>query len=144
MPIQHTPGPWEARPFLTPNEDDDPLGIYIIDKATDLTNRYHKAMDLEAGSHEEQAYLDAIHLENAANARLISTAPELLELCEEALRALQHEDNFPILKDKLRAAIDKVRVRKPYSVTRRSRHRPTNPPWINPEDDPEGGPEDGP
>ncbi len=34
-------------------------------------------------------------------------APELLGLCKESLRAL-HEDDFPTLKDKLRAAIAKA------------------------------------
>jgi hypothetical protein len=89
MTTQHTPGPWEARPFLTPNEDDDPLGVYMIDKAIDLTDRYWKSMDLEAGSDEEQAYLDSIHRENAANARLIAAAPELLA----ALQAIKARIN---------------------------------------------------
>ena len=40
----------------------------------------------------------------AANARLIASSPALLELCERALRALS-EDDFPGLRDDLRAAI---------------------------------------
>ena len=76
---QHTPGPWS----------EDPEGEVAV------------SIEDANGNVVADVYGPA---EDNPNARLIASAPELLELCEESLRAL-HEDDFPILKDKLRAAI---------------------------------------
>lgn len=76
--VGFTPGPWAAKPFLTPNQDDDPLGVYELNIRENLEQRYLDSNDYEAGSDEEQAYLDKLHAENQANARLIAAAPALL------------------------------------------------------------------
>ena len=87
MTTQHTPGPWEIdHTYPEPNQ------------------RKIQPKGQEAGI--AVAFGDS-ESEAQANASLIAAAPELLELCEESLRAL-HEDDFPILKDKLRAAIAKA------------------------------------
>lgn len=73
-----TPGPWQCSPFLTPDKDDDPLGVYKLDIGEALQARYENCQSLEAGSDEELAALDVIHAENSANAALIARAPELI------------------------------------------------------------------
>jgi hypothetical protein len=76
--MKHTPGPWTVEPFVTPERDDDPMGVYRIEQAeTELTARYFAA-------EPETPELDVVHAENQANARLIAAAPELLELLREA------------------------------------------------------------
>ena len=90
---KHTPGPWKVEPTLRPDWDDDPLGEYTVQPAADrLTERYFAtdgdSPDNEYTAEIGTAQLDAIHAENAANARLIAAAPELLEACRIALEEL--------------------------------------------------------
>jgi hypothetical protein len=77
----HTPGPWTVDPFLTPEAEDDSQGVYKVEPAfTKLTQAYFNAPFCQ----EDTSELDAVHAENAANARLIAAAPELLEALTEA------------------------------------------------------------
>lgn len=71
----HTPGPWNVVPYLTPDKDDDPMMVYFV-AAGNLQERYD---NLPVDENEEQA-LDEIHAENFANARLIASAPDLLQM----------------------------------------------------------------
>ena len=87
MTTKHTPGPWTAKPFLTPDCDDDPLGVYAISVGDSLQSRYENCMDLEPGSDDEQSALDAIHAENEANARLISLTPEMFDYLTRVARS---------------------------------------------------------
>jgi hypothetical protein len=87
MTTHHTPGPWI--PSLNPTNDHE---------AEVLARGFFRSLCVARCGHGDEA---------VANARLIASAPELLGLCEESLRAL-HEDDFPTLKEKLRAAITKA------------------------------------
>lgn len=85
MTAQHTPGPWAVK------TDGEANYFTIADsKANWLMRVQHNG--------------EPSTVTQDANARLIAAAPELLELCELSLRAL-HEDDFPQLRDQLRAAI---------------------------------------
>lgn len=81
----HTPGPWAINNWPQAGTD-----IAIGATGTPLIARV--------------ALRDVSINEQKANASLIAAAPALLELCERALRALS-EDDFPGLRDDLRAAI---------------------------------------
>ena len=68
-----TPTPWtEVRPYVTLDRDDDPMMVYIV-HAGDLQERYNNIPMNEDGEYD-QAVVEAIHAENAANAQLIVTA----------------------------------------------------------------------
>jgi len=83
---QHTPGPWTVQPLITPDQDDDPMGVYTIEPAaTDLTGRYFR-------SEPETPELEAVHAENRANANLIAAAPELLETLEQIYARRECDD----------------------------------------------------
>ncbi len=76
---KHTPGPWTVHTTLRPDEDDDPMGEYLVEPAaTNLTQRY---LDAEYDTPE----LDDVHTENQANASLIAAAPDLLIACRAML-----------------------------------------------------------
>ena len=70
-----TPGPWEVSPYLRPDLDDDPMGVYRLGQlsAAKLTEAYFAA-------EPETQELANVHTENEANARLIAQAPEMYEL----------------------------------------------------------------
>lgn len=93
MKTQHTPAPWEIQ------EHDD--GFNIDSAFNQIADVFNTRLN------EDENCMESFYEESKANARLIAAAPELLELCEESLRAL-HEDDFPILKDKIRTAIAKA------------------------------------
>lgn len=82
MTAQHTPGPWWNS------------GLEVGTVPMMMV----KICSHVSGSNFEEAQ---------ANARLIAAAPELLELCRRALRALD-EDSFPQLRDDLRQGIDQA------------------------------------
>lgn len=78
---QHTPGPWTCKPLLTPDDESDPQGVYIVEPvATNL----QKAWDNAPFCVDSTPELDAIHAENQANAALIAAAPELLQALQLA------------------------------------------------------------
>ena len=80
---------WTVEPFLTPEADDDPLGVYKVQPIFDnLTAKFEATNDFDLdtpeGQAEEEKVLNAIHKENAKVAHLIAAAPDLLA----ALRAI--------------------------------------------------------
>jgi hypothetical protein len=83
----HTPGPWACT--YTSN--------YAHDYRLTQPNGQPLPINAEANDRSEQR----------ANARLIAAAPELLNLCERAFRALDWDD-FPQLKEDLQTAIEKA------------------------------------
>jgi hypothetical protein len=70
-----------------------------------MSNTQHISPEEQAkyGDHELNLIADA-------NAALIASAPELLDLCERALRAL-HEDDFPLLREDIRKGMAKAEGR---------------------------------
>lgn len=87
---RHTLGQWKVQPYLTPDLDDDPMGVYSVQPVQDeLTVRYFAA-------DPETPELDAVHAENVAYARLIEAAPDLLQAARCALADLEGfvESNF--------------------------------------------------
>ena len=81
----HTPGPWEVMPYLRPDLDDDPMGVYEVELPV-LTQRYFTA---NPGDEEGDAAIAAVHAENGANARLIAAAPDLLAAADAAESELE-------------------------------------------------------
>ena len=75
---------WTVTPYLTPEHDDDPMGVYKVEPVHErLTAQYFA--DYVPGSTDEEFSLDAIHEENAKVARLIAAAPDLLAACRDAI-----------------------------------------------------------
>jgi len=85
--VKHTPRPWKTKPLLTPNEDEDPMMVYFV-QAGDLQERFDNLRTNNDGEYDQDE-LDAIHAENATNARLIDAAPDLLLLVERA-QSIRH------------------------------------------------------
>ena len=93
MTDKHTPGPWAVWPTADSMIDVavGPAvgGVAVCQIVTADGRGINTDEAMERGN---------------ANARLIASAPDLLDLCERALRALS-EDDFPSLRDDLREAI---------------------------------------
>jgi len=83
----HTPGPWAC--------------TYTSNHAHDyrLTRPNGQPLPINAEANDRS--------EQRANARLIAMAPNLLNLCERAVRALNWDD-FPQLKEDLKNEIEKA------------------------------------
>ena len=83
----HTPGPWAC--------------TYTSNHAHDyrLTRPNGQPLPINAEANDRS--------EQRANARLIAMAPNLLNLCERAFRALNWDD-FPQLKEDLKNEIEKA------------------------------------
>jgi hypothetical protein len=86
--VAHTPTPWKVEPLLTPEYDDDPMGVYVIEPASELLAKRYAAADPES---EE---LDAVHAENRAIAahieRCVNERGQLLEALRDARAALTY------------------------------------------------------
>jgi hypothetical protein len=81
--MRHITEQWEVRPYLTPEREDDPMGVYCVEPvSSELTKRYSTA--------EHAQSFEAIHTENRAIAQLIAAAPELLQACIEARWCINH------------------------------------------------------
>jgi hypothetical protein len=61
--------------------------------------------ELEGGDWNDVAYCL-----NDEDAVLFAAAPDLLDLCEQSLRAL-HEDDFPSLRQSLREVIERAKAK---------------------------------
>lgn len=85
MTIPHTSGPWTVHPYLRPDLDDDPMGVYVVEEAKDKLTALYFDTEPNDGS-ESEAALAAIHAENAANACLLGAAPEL----RDALKTMMY------------------------------------------------------
>lgn len=96
MTDKHTPGPWAVWPTADSMIDVavGPAvgGVAVCQIVTADGRGINTDEAMERGN---------------ANARLIASAPELLDLCERSLRALS-EDDFPSLRDDLREAINQA------------------------------------
>ena len=95
MTHKHTSGPWSTGPM----EGSQGVRIWQTDNDQNV-----KAVIGFAIQRKPSRELDA---ETEANARLIAAAPDLLELCERAFRALDWDD-FPQLKEDIQNAIAKA------------------------------------
>lgn len=92
MNTSHTPGPWAC--YSTSNHAHDYR----------LTKPDGRPIPVNAACND--------HSEQYATAKLIATAPDLLDLCRRSLRALE-EDLFPQLRDDLRDAIEQATGEEP-------------------------------
>ena len=94
---QHTPGPWEAK------DKTEKFGYFSIEGDGLILGRitYH-ASKREDFTLKEEAQ---------ANARLIATAPKLLEACKMAEQYLRDTHFAPTLYDIIHAAIAESKVK---------------------------------
>jgi len=88
--MKHTALPWKVEPYLTPERDDDPLGVYVVHPASkQLEDQYISCSEYFENEEREQAALDKVHAENVANAEYIVRAcnshEELVEALKESL-----------------------------------------------------------
>jgi hypothetical protein len=95
---KHTEGPWI---------------IHRADEYTDDAEDHLKIMSITAQNGETILYTDSGYFKpREANARLIASAPELLEALREAFNAFAHDADGPVWADstiaKARAAIAKA------------------------------------
>lgn len=84
MTIPHTSGPWTVHPYLRPDLDDDPMGVYVVEEAKDKLTGLYFDTEPDDGP-ESEAALAAIHAENAANACLLGAAPELKQAIQRMM-----------------------------------------------------------
>lgn len=94
MEIKHTPGPWkwvELEFCGKYHELQDQFGVVICDDGS-ASGEYSPEIDV-----------------NGANARLIASAPELLEALEEVVQWLELGDHEGQMHSKARAAIAKAK-----------------------------------
>jgi hypothetical protein len=71
---------WTVKPFCTPREDSDPLGVFEIKEVKAEAEKWEDAsMDAAPGSDEEQHAIDRKGEVTEQAARLIAAAPELLD-----------------------------------------------------------------
>jgi hypothetical protein len=85
--MKHTPGPWTVEPYLTPERDDDPMGVYEVQPAADeLTELYFK-MDPD----EDEDFYEKVHDVNQANARLIAASPTMYGKLKDTVAWLDRE-----------------------------------------------------
>jgi len=71
-----TKGPVTAKPFLTPDQDEDPMMVYKVEGG-DLQRRFDN-LPMDENGECDEAQADAIHDENNANAELIAEAFNVL------------------------------------------------------------------
>jgi uncharacterized protein involved in copper resistance len=71
---------WTVKPFYTPQQDSDPLGVFEIKEIKAQTAKWEDAaMDAAPGSDEEQHAIDRRDEVTEQAARLIAAAPAMLE-----------------------------------------------------------------
>jgi hypothetical protein len=102
---------WTVKPFCTPHEDSDPLGVFEIKEVKAEAEKWEDAsMDAAPGSDEEQHAIDRRGDVTEQAARLIAAAPDLL-LALQSLLAVTEEpalDELDNRQDIARAAIAKA------------------------------------
>jgi hypothetical protein len=70
---------WTVKPFYTPHEDSDPLGVFEIKEVKAEAEKWEDAsMDAAPNSEQEQHATDRRDEVTEQAARLIAAAPELL------------------------------------------------------------------
>ena len=80
--MEHTKTPWTVEPYLTPDRDDDPIGVYKVEPAHGkLMERYDETDPENDG---ECFYI--CHEENQANAEYITRCVNAHEKLVEALK----------------------------------------------------------
>ena len=81
---------WTVKPFYTPHEDSDPLGVFEIKEVKAEAEKWEDAsMDAAPGSDEEQHAIDRKGEVTEQAARLMAAAPELLDAVSDILGQLE-------------------------------------------------------
>jgi hypothetical protein len=90
---------WTVKPFYTPHEDSDPLGVFEVKEVKAEAEKWEDAsMDAAPNSEQEQHAIDRKGEVTEQAARLIAAAPDLLEALQgyvahiESCRAAWEED----------------------------------------------------
>jgi hypothetical protein len=92
MKTKNTPLPWKVKPYLTPQSDSDPLGVYVVEQAMERLTVlddaiYYGDHDGPEQEKEQEEKEQEVHDENRANANLIERA---VNSHEELLTSLKH------------------------------------------------------
>lgn len=82
-----TQGPWEVTPFLTPDKDDDPMGVYKVQPAFDELTKLYFEMDPK----EDEDFYEKVHAVNQAIAYLIGAAPTMHKKLTDTVAWLERE-----------------------------------------------------
>jgi hypothetical protein len=91
---------WTVKPFYTPHEDSDPLGVFEIKEVKAEADKWEDAsMDAAPGSDEEQHAIDRKGEVTEQAARLIAAAPELLSALWDTLEELKHATHIVALNE---------------------------------------------
>ena len=84
---------WTVKPFYTPHEDSDPLGVFEIKEVKAEAEKWEDAsMDAAPNSEQEQHAIDRRGEVTEQAARLIAAAPDLLLRLKEAATIFEYMD----------------------------------------------------
>lgn len=107
---------WTVKPYYTPREDSDPLGVFLIQEVADEASRLEdESFDAAPNSPEEQVAIDARDKVQEESRTLIAAAPELLSALEEMMSVFQDHEQYDEESAEVvsmaRAAIAKAYIR---------------------------------
>ena len=103
----HTKGPWTVKLYMTPDEESDPLGVYVVNEA----KAELEAIDnLPIGEESDESQEEKMWAIERANGQLISAAPELLEALHHVKNCVEGHDEWWIgeFYNEIKAAIAKA------------------------------------
>lgn len=111
MSEQHTPGPWQTNEYY--NEDvvvTDERGFVIVEaKHMPILLGWHEKLGIDHWADRSgEAYIELAPEAQAANARLIAAAPDLLDALKQAERWLEGWESAEPYLSTIRSAIAKA------------------------------------
>jgi hypothetical protein len=97
---------WTVKPYYTPHEEFDPLGVFEIQEVKAEAESWNDAsLDADPNSDEEQAALDRRDKVTSEAMALIAATPELLELAQQIVLERENSRNDQIPDDIYQGAV---------------------------------------